>query len=56
MRDPNDSRPDPPGGRAAERLKEFLRKRGLPEPPSREIEERPEKQQEEGQSAEGEES
>lgn len=38
MRRPNDKKPDPPGGRAAERLKEFLRERGPTEPPSAENE------------------
>ena len=36
MRRPDDPNPDPdpPGGRAAERLKEFLRQRGIPDPSS----------------------
>jgi len=33
-RQPNDKEPDPPGGRAAERLKDFLKRRGLSEPAS----------------------
>ena len=56
MRDPNDKNPDPPGGRAAERLNEFLRKRGLPERLPGEDEKLPEGQQEEGSPATGEES
>jgi hypothetical protein len=39
MRRPNDTNPDPPGGRAAERLKEFLRERAPAEPSSSEKEE-----------------
>ncbi len=33
MRNPNDTNPDPPGGRAAERLREFLEKRAPSEAP-----------------------
>ena len=45
MRRPNDTKPDPPGGRAAKRLEEFLKKRAPAKPTSSEDEERPEKQQ-----------
>ena len=33
MRGPDDKGPDPPGGRAAERLKEFMKKRAPAKPP-----------------------
>ena len=43
MRRPGDTESDPPGGRAAERLREFLRKRTPPDAPSPNIEEEEDK-------------
>ena len=45
---PGDTEPDPPGGRAAERLREFIDQRFPGRSPSREGDEAPERRDEEG--------
>jgi hypothetical protein len=47
-RRPGDTEPDPPGGRAAERLREFIDQRFTGRSPSREGDEAPERRDEEG--------
>jgi hypothetical protein len=47
-RRPGDTEPDPPGGRAAERLREFIDQRFPERSPSREGDEAPERRDEEG--------
>jgi hypothetical protein len=47
-RRPGDTEPDPPGGRAAERLREFIDQRFPGSPPSREGDEAGNRRDEEG--------